>query len=133
MLRDGHTDIPLVWRIAESIPARVLLVCGLWLAIFTADATDGRSLAFLTIVGAWTLVTSWGMLTDANGMWQRHKKKQRARGERISKLPLGRAYWEMERSDSEWHRGMSGSVGLLFGLGLIVAGLLAAAGVLELG
>jgi len=75
----------------QQLAVKLLLFGGTWATLLSSEATDGRSLAFFMLVGAWMLLFSWGTLADADGMWQRHKESQERRA----------AAWSSERRDDE--------------------------------
>ena len=75
----------------QQLAVKLLLFGGTWAALLSPEATDGRSLAFFMLVGAWMLLFSWGTLTDVDGMWQRHKESRERRA----------AAWSSERRDDE--------------------------------
>ena len=100
-------------------------------AIALGSASNGRSFALMSLVGLWAIPFGWAMLTNAGGTWDRHVARQHRRRERLSRVPLGRLYWSVDRQDHEIHRAFIGISGILAGLAFIALGVLAGLDVID--
>ncbi len=119
------------WRLLSDRTTRLALSVLGAAGIAFADATNGRSFALWSLVGLWAIPFGWAMLTNAGGIWDQHVARQQRRRERLSRVPLGRLYWSVDRQDHEIHRAFIGISGIIVGLAFIALGALAGLDVID--